>query len=207
MIWMCSLCIYDSCSESNTSYFIMSDHSVRGGMTVEVQPSCQYFIIFVAIRQMAAEAQTHKIKPNMKLDMKKRCIIEFLHEKKLHPLTFVDTCWMFLETKQWMSAQWHVGWCISAVANAMRDISCSTGPCTAVTQQNEVHLIQPTWANWPTVVTVEKIVLRKASGPTKVTYSTIAYRIFHFTLKYLFIVRKHKFLFCKESSDWNTYIT
>ena len=35
--------------------------------------------------------------------------------KKWHPLTFINVCWTFIETKQWMWAQWGSGWCISAV--------------------------------------------------------------------------------------------
>ena len=38
--------------------------------------------------------------------------------KKLHPVTFIDACWMFTETKQWMLAQWGSGWRVSAVATA-----------------------------------------------------------------------------------------
>ena len=34
---------------------------------------------------------------------------------KLHPLTFIDACWMFLETNQWMWALWGGGWCDSTV--------------------------------------------------------------------------------------------
>ena len=31
-------------------------------------------------------------------------------------MTLIDACWMFMETKQWMLAQWGGGWRISAVA-------------------------------------------------------------------------------------------
>jgi len=31
-------------------------------------------------------------------------------------MTFIDACWMFAETKQWMLAQWGDGWCVLAVA-------------------------------------------------------------------------------------------
>jgi len=39
-------------------------------------------------------------------------------QKIWHPLTLTDTCWMFMETKQWMWAQWEVvsgvfqKWCL-----------------------------------------------------------------------------------------------
>ena len=41
-------------------------------------------------------------------------------EKKWHPLTFINTCWTFLETKQWMWAQWGNGHCASAMMKAGR---------------------------------------------------------------------------------------
>ena len=38
--------------------------------------------------------------------------------KKWHSLIFTDSCWIFLETKQWMWAQWGSGWCVSAMVAA-----------------------------------------------------------------------------------------
>jgi len=35
--------------------------------------------------------------------------------KKLHPLISISACWMFLETKHWMWAQWGDAWCFSTV--------------------------------------------------------------------------------------------
>jgi len=35
--------------------------------------------------------------------------------KKWLPLTFINTCGTFMETKQWIWAQWGNGWCVSAV--------------------------------------------------------------------------------------------
>ena len=29
-------------------------------------------------------------------------------QKKLYPLTFIDVCWMFMETRQWMLSQWYL---------------------------------------------------------------------------------------------------
>jgi len=36
-------------------------------------------------------------------------------KKKLHPLTFIDTCWAFVEAEQWMLGQWGGRWCVLAV--------------------------------------------------------------------------------------------
>ena len=44
-----------------------------------------------------------------------RCVTDFLHAEKM---TFIDTWLMFMETNQWMWAQWGGGWCVSAVATA-----------------------------------------------------------------------------------------
>jgi len=60
---------------------------------------------------MTAEGQSDKMASDMEVRMKQRCVIEFLH-----PVTFIDACWTFTETKQWMLAQWGSGWHVSAVA-------------------------------------------------------------------------------------------
>ena len=36
-------------------------------------------------------------------------------QKRLHPLIFINACWTFMETKQWMVTQWGDGWCIPAM--------------------------------------------------------------------------------------------
>ena len=42
--------------------------------------------------------------------------LNFSMQKKLHSLTFFDAWWTFMETKQWVWAQWGGEWCISTVA-------------------------------------------------------------------------------------------
>ena len=42
-------------------------------------------------------------------------------QKKWHPLTFIYSYWTFMETQQWMWAQWGTGWCVSALATAAVD--------------------------------------------------------------------------------------
>ena len=32
--------------------------------------------------------------------------------RKWYQLIFMDACWMFMQTKQWMWAQWGGGWCV-----------------------------------------------------------------------------------------------
>ena len=36
--------------------------------------------------------------------------LNFSMWKDLQPLTFTDACWMFMDTKQWIWAQWGGGW-------------------------------------------------------------------------------------------------
>ena len=36
-------------------------------------------------------------------------------EKKKYPSIFINICWTFRETREWMWTQWGCGWCISAV--------------------------------------------------------------------------------------------
>lgn len=50
--------------------------------------------------QVAAEVQPDKMESDMGACMEQKCRIEFLHtEKKLLPLTFIDTCQTFMGTK------------------------------------------------------------------------------------------------------------
>jgi len=72
-----------------------------GGTLVEAEPS--YIALnFVAVWQITAEGQSDRMVSDMEERMKQRCGTEFLHPKKWHPLTFIDACWVVMETKQWM---------------------------------------------------------------------------------------------------------
>jgi hypothetical protein len=57
-------------------------------MAGEVEPSCQQFVNFVVIQQIAAEGQPDK----MESGMEQRCVTEFLHVEKMHSLMFIDAC-------------------------------------------------------------------------------------------------------------------
>ena len=99
-------------------FWFMASEADVGGMPV-VEPSPQYSITFCchvtggsrgAVWQngiwygsMYGTKVCHWIPP---------------YRKKWHPLTFTDFCWMCVETKEWMWAQWDGGWCISAVVTA-----------------------------------------------------------------------------------------
>jgi len=42
---------------------------------------------------MAAEGQFDEMTSDMEACMKQRCVAEFIHVEKLHPLTFIDACY------------------------------------------------------------------------------------------------------------------
>ena len=86
-----------------------------GGMIVEVEPSHQYPSTFCFHMKNGSRGDS----------LTKRCLkwmyiwsqgmlLNFSKQKQWHPLTFIDTFWMFTETKLWMWAQSCSGWYISA---------------------------------------------------------------------------------------------
>ena len=76
---------------------------------------------FLAMGQMAAEGQSGTMASDMEVWMKQRCVTELLHR-----LTFSDTCWTFLETNQWMWAQWGSVKAIWKTSHQMGMHSCHT---------------------------------------------------------------------------------
>jgi hypothetical protein len=67
--------------------------------------------------------------------------------KKLHPMTFIDACWTFTETKQWMLAQWGGGWHDSAVATARWKTS-HISDCHAQLSHHETKSISISSSTW-----------------------------------------------------------
>ena len=64
---------------------------------------------------MAAEGQYDTIASDRVVQMKQRCVTEFLYMAKIAP---IDTHWCLLyiyRDKQRLLAHWHSGWCVSAV--------------------------------------------------------------------------------------------
>jgi len=54
-------------------------------MAVEVEPSNNIPLHFVAIRQMAAEGQSDRMASDTEVQMNQRYVIEFLHVEKMAP--------------------------------------------------------------------------------------------------------------------------
>ena len=86
------------------------------GMAVETEPACQYSIkLFYCATDGSNEAVWQNGIWRGNLHEAKGVTLNSSTKKKMHPLTFTDACWMFMETKQWMWAQWGGGWYVSAV--------------------------------------------------------------------------------------------
>ena len=114
------------------------------GMAVQVEPSRQYSVKF---RCRATDDSRGAVWQNgvwhWTAYETKACNWIPPCGKKLHPMTFIDACWTFTETKRWMLAQWGGGWRISAVATATWKTKPRSGrPCTAVTPRNKEFLDQ-----------------------------------------------------------------
>jgi len=117
----------NGCSKSNAFYYIMLVHKVRGrhywhGRICWIFPP----IFHVAVRQTSADRHSwqnsvwHGSTYEAKIC---NSIPSFRKKKKMHPFTLISTCWTFVETKQWMWAQWGSGWSIPAVVMVTQKIS------------------------------------------------------------------------------------
>ena len=100
----------EGCFESNASYFIRLAHDITGrcwwdgsrGWTF--LPTSHYILLLGGNRGAVwqngiwyGSADGANMSSNSSM------------QKKLHPLILIKSCWMFLEAKQWMWAQWEVG--------------------------------------------------------------------------------------------------
>ena len=84
-------------------------------MAVVVKPSCWYPIRICCCVTDGNRGAVWKWQLILKCIWSKGASPNSSMWKKWHPLTFTDACWMFMETKQWMWAQWCSGWDISAM--------------------------------------------------------------------------------------------
>ena len=93
------------------------------GMAVEVKPSHQYSITFCCCLtdgSLTKGSLTWECiwSNNVELNSSTQ------KKKKWHPLTFIDTGWMLMETKQWLWAPWGGEWCTSATEIKTVDQLC-----------------------------------------------------------------------------------
>ena len=118
-----SLVKYESFSKNNASHFIMLAHNVRGiswwyssrGWTF----SPVFCYILLPCDRWQQRGSLTKWHLTWKCVWNKGVSLNSSMQKTWHPLTFINTCWMFLKTKQWMWAQWGGGLWVSAVVTVM----------------------------------------------------------------------------------------
>jgi len=94
----------------------------NGGMAVEPEHSHQYPVTFCC--HMTDSSRWAEWQNGIRWES--ACEAKVCHwilpcGNKWHPLTLIDICWMFMETKHWMWALWGAGLCVSAVMTATVD--------------------------------------------------------------------------------------
>lgn len=87
-----------------------------GGMTIEAEHSHQYSVTFC---HCVTDGSKRTVWQNSIWHWKciwcKSVELNSSMRKELRSLTCINTYWMFVETKQWMLAQWCGMWCVSVV--------------------------------------------------------------------------------------------
>ena len=109
--------MYEGCSETNVSYFNMLAHNVGGswwdGDRGRNFPTFHY--ILLPCDRWQHRGSLTQCNLMWKYLWSKGMELNSSMQKNWHPLAFIDACWTFMETKQWIWAQWGNGWCVSAV--------------------------------------------------------------------------------------------
>ena len=111
---------HKGCSESNALYFIMLAHYTRGGCwwcgsRGWAFPPILHYTLLLCDRWHQRHSLTQQLL-TWKCIWSKGVSLNSSVWKKMHSWTFIDTCWMFTKTSQWMWAQSGGGWSFSAVA-------------------------------------------------------------------------------------------
>ena len=122
--------MYEGCSESSVSYFMIWVHNIRGrwwyvsrGWTF---PPTFHYMVLPCDRWQQKDSLTEQHLMWKHIQSKDVSLNSSMW-KKLQPLIFIDVCWMLTEIKQWMWAQWGGGWCVSAVVTVTWKTSHITG--------------------------------------------------------------------------------
>ena len=88
-------------------------------MAVEVEPSHQYSLHFVAVWQTVAEGQSDKMASDVEVHMKQRCVMEFFCVGKIAP-TDIQRHLLNIYGDQTVEVSTvRENWCISAVETVM----------------------------------------------------------------------------------------
>jgi len=96
----------------------MSEAAI-GVMTVEIKPSHQYSIPGCCCVTDGSRGQSDQWRLTWRCIWSKGVSLNSAVWKSWSLLTFINSCWMFMETQQWMLVPWDDGWCFSAVVTAM----------------------------------------------------------------------------------------
>jgi len=99
---------------------MMLAHSIGGGCQWYGSrgwtfPPVSHYILLLCDRLLQRDSMT-EWHLTLKRVWSKSVYLNSSMWKKLHPLTFIDICWMLMETRQWMWAWWGIRWYISVVA-------------------------------------------------------------------------------------------
>jgi len=110
---------YEGCSESNASLFIMSAYSIRDGCWWDGSRGWAFVTVFHCMLLLCDRWQQRGTDKNAiwhgSVWEAKVCPWISPCGKKWHPLAFINTCWTFMGTKQWMWVHWGSSWCVSVV--------------------------------------------------------------------------------------------
>ena len=92
---------------------------------------------------MAAEGHSDKMASVMEMQMKQRCVSEYLCVEKMAP-TDIHRCLLNVSGDQTVDMSTVRWWamCFSSGNSGVKGKPCYKWPCTAVTPQNEEHLNQ-----------------------------------------------------------------
>ena len=108
-LMVCS-CIYECYSKRNASYYMTLAHSISGGYWwwgsrgwTFPPVSCCILLQCHSWQQRGSLTEWH---PTWKCRWSKGMSLNFSIQKKWHQLTFINTFWAWMESKQWMRALW-----------------------------------------------------------------------------------------------------
>jgi len=121
--------------------WLTTSEADAGGMAVEVEPSANIPLHYVAVWQMTAEGQSDRVVSVMEVHMEQRGVTEFLHAEKTAP---TDIHWWLLnvdgdQTVDVSTVRWWVV-LFSSGDSDTKDKPCWGWPFTSVTLQNEERL-------------------------------------------------------------------
>jgi len=89
-------------------WLMLSEVNVSG-MAEEVEPSCQYSVTFCCCMTDGSRRAVWQDGVWRRNAYEAKMWNNSSMWKKWHTVTFIDACWMFMETKMWMWAQWGGG--------------------------------------------------------------------------------------------------